>query len=180
MQAPMTIDDCIETVNSILAILRQNAERQPLSASGHWVPKIEAVVQFLSEQKRLAAPIPRALGDLSDIPDELLRELSIPKTDELDDQILTVMRACGGETGLDQVLVGLYRKYKVVQTRRFIQNKMYRMSKKELIYQVPGHRAAYSLEPQPATTGQPNGYDDSHNERSGSFRRDELDDEIPF
>jgi len=174
----MTLDDCIETVKDIANLLESSKSQSALALST--AERLRNVAGFLTEQKRITAPIPKALGDLSDLPGELLRELSIPKTDELDDQILTVMRACGGEAGLDQVLVGLYRKYKVVQTRRFIQNKMYRMSKKELIHQVPGQRAAYSLEPQPATSIQPNGYDDSYDQRPGSSHRDELDDEIPF
>jgi hypothetical protein len=142
----MTLDDHMATVNGLVRTYERATETNPNHAP--MIPKLRELAEYLAEQKRLAAPIPRALGDISDLPEELIRELSIQKTDELDDQILTVMRACDGEAGLDQVLVGLYRKFKVVQTRRFLQNKLYRMAKKELIYQIPGQRAAYSLDPQ--------------------------------
>lgn len=179
------IDDHIEAVNSLLSIFRRNTEKDASGPSGPWVPKLDAVVTFLSEQKRIMAPIPRALGDVSDLPDELLRELSVTKTDELEDQIMTVMRACQGEANLDQVLVGLYRKFKVVQTRRFIQNKLYRMSKKELVYQVPGQRASYSLDPQSGSGDPPNaggGYDINTISRVApkAPQQSDLDDEIPF
>jgi hypothetical protein len=108
----------------------------------------------------------------------LLRELSVKKNDELEDQILTVIRACDdGEAGLDQVLVGLYRKFKVVQTRRYIQNKLYRMSKKELVFTMPGHRAAYSLHPTPSPADEYDGYMGQPNEHSAP---NDLDAEIPF
>lgn len=126
------------------------------------------MLAYFKEQERLAAPIPKSLGDLSDLPDELVKELSAKRVDDLEEQILVVIRACGGEANLDQVLVGLYRKYKVVQTRRYTQNKLYRMSQKELIYPLPGQRAAYSLEPQAEEKKPPSTFDQ------------DLDDEIPF
>lgn len=91
----------------------------------------------------------KSLGDLSDIPAALLHELSVwKKTDELEEQILTVIRACdGGAANLDQVLVGLYRKFKTIHLRRFMQNKLYRMSKNNLISPVPGQRATYKIGP---------------------------------
>ena len=138
------------------------------------------MLAFLNEQKRLVAPIPKSLGDLSDLPDELLRELSVTKTDELEDQILIVMRACGGAANLDQVLVGLYRKFKVVQTRRYLQNKLYRMWKKELVHSVPGQRASYSLEPQAAPEERPEGNSRHNDSPPSRTPRDELDDDIPF
>lgn len=135
--------------------------------------KSRSLLSYLLEQKRLSQPIPKALGDISDLPEELLKELAVTQTDELEDQILTVVRACNGEANLDQVLVGLFRKFKVVQTRRYLQNKMYRMGKKELLHAIEGQRASYTLHPQPpkqntvqtATSRAPAG---------------DLDEDIPF
>jgi hypothetical protein len=163
----MSIDDHIELVNVLIA------RSGPNTAAAAWQPKLQALAHFLAEQKRLATPIPRDLGDLSDLPDELLKELSVKKTDELDDQILTVMRACdaGLEVNLDQILVGLYRKFHVVQTRRFLQNKLYRMYKKDLVFPVRGRRA-YSLERQPE--------DERVSATDRAVTIADLDDEIPF
>lgn len=178
----MSIDDHIATVNHLIKRYDRVADTNP--AVPGLISKLKTLSDFLAEQKRLATPIPRTLGDVSDLPPELIRELSLPKTDELEDQILVVMRACEGDAGLDQVLVGLYRKFGVAQTRRFIQNKLYRMSKKELVYQVAGERAVYSLEPQfgsGAPTSPNGGYDivasKPPHQRSS---RDDLDDDIPF
>lgn len=164
----MSIDEHIGTVNSVIRSYARAAENNP--AVSQMLGKLRGLSDFLAEQKRLATPIPKSLGDISDLPEELLRELSVTKTDELEDQILTVMRACDGSVNLDQVLVGLYRKFKVTQTRRYLQNKLYRMWKKELVYQVPGQRASYSLEPQPSISP-PDKMKPKPND---------LDEEIPF
>jgi hypothetical protein len=182
----MTLNECIAAVNElVLALQRQTNQTQFVVSTAD---KMRGVRSFLKEQKRLMAPIPKSLGDVSDLPAELLQELSVTKTDELEDQIFTVIRACNGEANLDQVLVGLYRKFKTVQTRRFIQNKLYRMSKKDLVYPIPGERAAYSLEPQ-SGSGEPppmvqrtKVYDEEMSRAAsrGQPATNDLDDEIPF
>src|ERR1700744_465922 len=52
--------------------------------------------------------------DTSDLPPELLKELSAGHADKLEEQIVEVMRALGGNADLDQLLIGLYRKSKTV------------------------------------------------------------------
>lgn len=179
----MSIDDHLSTVNTLLSSYRRQAEAKP--GLSEWVGKLQSIADFLMEQKRLTAPIPKELGDISDLPEELIRELSVKRTDELEDQILTVMRACDGgrDVNLDQILVGLFRKYRVVQTRKFLQNKLYRMYKKGLAYPIAGKRA-YSLDPQPEPESQAS-YDDAPRyggSPTGSARprNADLDDEIPF
>ncbi|MEI9931767.1 MAG: hypothetical protein WDM89_14825 [Rhizomicrobium sp.] len=68
--------------------------------------------------------------DLAGLPEELLRELSSANADVLERQILSVLRALDGGGDLDQILIGLYRKYHVIQKRRFLQNKLWRMVRK--------------------------------------------------
>jgi|KBSMisStaDraftv2_1062788.scaffolds.fasta_scaffold03115_12 hypothetical protein len=84
------------------------------------------------------------LGDLSDLPEEVLQQLSGVRADDLETQILEVMRSCYGAFTLDQILIDLYRKYGTVQKRRFLQNKIYRMCKKGLVCPVPG-KFAYRI-----------------------------------
>ncbi|HXQ50664.1 MAG TPA: hypothetical protein VN802_06185 [Stellaceae bacterium] len=136
-------------------------------AAYSWVQAMRELAEFLQKQTDLATPIPKELGDISDLPDALVKELSVKSVDELERQLQTVMRACGGKANLDQLLVGLFRKYKVVQTRRFLQNKLYRMLRKNLAFQVPGERATYCLT-RPVT------------ETRTAGQGKELDDEIPF
>ena len=71
--------------------------------------------------------------DLSGLPAELIAELSVGRTDELEQQILAVLRERGEGVALDDILVGLYRRFGVIQTRRRIQSRLYRMRDKELV-----------------------------------------------
>ena len=61
----------------------------------------------------------------------------------------------GGTATLDQILVGLNRKFKVAQKRRFLQNKLYRMP---MVWSVPGRKGVYTTEPpEEQTHADPNG-----------------------
>lgn len=85
-------------------------------------------------------------NDLSGLPDELLHELSVSQADTLELQILDVMQALGGSADLDQVLIGLYRKFQVIQKRRFLQNKLWRMVRKGQMEKPKGERGQFHLE----------------------------------
>lgn len=84
--------------------------------------------------------------DLSGLPDELLKELSVSQADLLERQIVDVLQALGGSADLDQVLIGLYRKFQVVQKRRFLQNKLWRMVRKGQMHKPQGARGQFRLE----------------------------------
>jgi hypothetical protein len=93
-------------------------------------------------------PAPRALADdndLSDLPPELLAELSTTQVDVLERQVLTVIEACGGSADLDQILIGLYRRFQVVQKRRFLQNKLWRMVRKGQVQKTKSARGVFKL-----------------------------------
>jgi hypothetical protein len=89
--------------------------------------------------------IGRRIGDISDIPEELRNELQIIKKDELANQIIEVLKIYNNVANLDEILIGLYRKYNVIQKRLFISNKLYRMSKDDLIMPVSGKKGVYSI-----------------------------------
>lgn len=86
------------------------------------------------------------LTDLSGLPEELLKELSISNADVLERQIFAVLEALGGSGDLDQILVGLYRKFQVVQKRRFLQNKLWRMVRKNQIQKPSGARGIFRVD----------------------------------
>ena len=86
------------------------------------------------------------VNDLSGLPDELLSQLSVSQVDILERQILAVFETLGGSADLDQVLIGLYRKFQVVQKRRFLQNKLWRMVRKGQIQKSKGARGQFRLE----------------------------------
>src|ERR1700742_2218625 len=83
---------------------------------------------------------PGDVSDLTDLPPELLAELSIAQVDTLEGQILTVMRELGGAADLDRILIALYRRFQVVQKRRFLQNKLWRMVRKGEVLKPEGAR----------------------------------------
>ncbi|HWA91405.1 MAG TPA: hypothetical protein VG889_15320 [Rhizomicrobium sp.] len=84
-------------------------------------------------------------GNLSDLPDELLKELRLGPRTSLDAQILDVFRALGGTATLDDVLIGLYRMFAVVQKRRFVQNAIWRMIRKGHLTAQKGKRGSFAL-----------------------------------
>lgn len=163
------IDHYLDLVDQIRDRYQRLADREDISEAK--VEKYREIrdglndlAHFLEQEKAENSPIQQEIGDISDLPQELLDQLSLPRRDKLEDQILNVMRDLGGEANLDQILVGLYRKYKNIQTRRFVQNKLYRMGKKDMAYSVPGKRGVYTLEAP---------------KNNGNEAQD-LDDEIPF
>jgi hypothetical protein len=79
------------------------------------------------------------------LPPALITQLSGPKTDAFEEQILAIVRAAGGPVELNRLLVELYRRHGQVHARKALNNKTYRMAQKGLIHQIPGQRGVYTL-----------------------------------
>lgn len=109
---------------------------------------LKAAIDELEMRRAWARPIPARYGDLSDLPSELLAQLSGVKTDELEDQIYAVVKAAGESIELDNLLITLYRRHGDIHERRFLNNKCYRMVQKGLIFQIPGRKGVYSVHAQ--------------------------------
>lgn len=154
---------------------RNYKDDDPDRAEGfiHTAKQLMAAAEEIDRLINLTTAIPKNLGDLSDLPAELVDELSLTKVDELEHQIVTVINACDGVANIDQILVGLYRKFKVTQKRRFLQNKLYRMMKSDVIFSVPGKKGLYSTEEQELEDDQPS-------TSLGTDFSQDFDDEIPF
>lgn len=168
----------VESVNRIAAFFREQSK----DANPAWKERFEryAVITEAAKDELvrlygLTSALPPDLGNVHDLPPELLEELSISKGDELEDQLVTVINAYGGEATLDQILVGLYRKFKVTQKRRFLQNKLYRMT---MVWSVDGKKGVYTTtepEEHPLATG--TAHDTAFNIDTGPY---DDGDEIPF
>ena len=134
----------IESVNRIARLYRNSAEKLE-GDRRKWniqvAERLEAASAELARLYELTSALPPDLGNIYDLPPELQQELSITKTDELDDQLITVINAYGGTATLDQILVGLYRKFGISQKRRFLQNKLYRMT---MVWSLPGKKGVYT------------------------------------
>ena len=177
------MSESVENVKQVIADLRawsagsrENGRTSVADKFDALIPPLESAVTDLVRLYGLTTALPADLGNIHDLPPELLEELSVAKTDELEDQLVTVIKAYGDEASLDQILVGLYRKFKVSQKRRFIQNKLYRM---DTVWSIGGKKGVYTtikpLEPERPRYADPEsgGYE-------GTATDDDIDSQIPF
>ena len=113
-----------------------------------WTRRMRALQEAaaeLSHLRGLHQPVSREVGDLADLPPALLAELSGPRTDVLEDQILAVVGMAEGGIELNRLLVELYRRHGDVHARKMLNNKAYRMVQKGLLRQLDGRRGVYAL-----------------------------------
>lgn len=85
--------------------------------------------------------------DLEGLPPDLLAQISISKSDKLEHSILQCVEESGGIISIEVLLVKLYRSTGEVYDRNKLSTKLFRMSKKQLIFSVPKKKAVYSLNP---------------------------------
>lgn len=104
-------------------------------------------LEHLRQHKADALSISRTdwIGDRSDLPPELLEQLNLPEPDDIEKNVLEIIKEFGGKATLDQLLVFLFRKSGVVHNRNQLAGKLYRMTKKEMIFNVPKKKGVYVL-----------------------------------
>lgn len=182
--------DPVESVNEIARLFtkwaadrRANGDVSVAIKHEQRADTLQTLLDEVRELRRWKMPVPASYGDISDLPDELLAQLSGTKTDELEDQIYAVVKAAGAEIELDRLLIELFRRGGNVYERRFINNKCYRMAQKGLIFQVPGRKGVYTVQkpdaPERPLTAEEMLADDIPSSPKEEFVAD-LDDEIPF
>lgn len=150
------MSDFIDSVNAILVLLKEgkaiHEQRNNRERAIEFAKHAQNLKAFIADYESLQAktrPIPVVNGDdLSDLPPELLKELSATRTDELETQIVTILNASNCVADIDTILINLFRRFEVVQTRRFLQNKLWRMTQKEIIWSVDGKKGSYTTIPQ--------------------------------
>lgn len=105
----------------------------------------QAIIDSTDSLSQLPLPITSdSLGDISDLPEEVLKELSAFQGDGKEFEIIEIIRDRGGTATLDQIIVDSYRKSQTAYKRRILGNKIYRMVKKGLL-KPAGKKAVYSL-----------------------------------
>lgn len=94
----------------------------------------------------------RRLGDLSDLPEALRKQIASVRLDDLEEKIIkTIRERFDGIANVDEIIVGLYRDHQyVTEDRRQLANKLYRMQKAGLVESVPKRKGIYKT-PQEAT-----------------------------
>lgn len=164
--------DALDSVKAQAAELRRAAQALELEdpkrskRQQERAEALEAVAHELEAARKRLRPASNDFGDLSDLPQEVIDQLNLSKVDELEQQMRDIVAAADGEQiGIDPIIIELYRRHKVVQDRRFIMNKLYRMGQKGLIHSVEGKKGVYYI-PKPWGSG------------TGNY--DDLDDDIPF
>ena len=135
--------DVTDKLSVLISEIRAHAAKPNISngdreRSLRWLALVESL--------HAATSLPASIGDIADLPPELLKELNIP-SDKLETQIIAVLGLCRAPADLDQILIGLYRRFGVIQKRRFLQNKLWRMVNKQQIYKMKDRKGLYALEP---------------------------------
>lgn len=93
-------------------------------------------------------PIGGRLGNVEDLPEEIRNQLVSVQYDELESQILAVIKdRYSGIATIDEILVGLWRTHEDVHQRDILANKIYRMTRKEFLHSVAGKKGVYSTSP---------------------------------
>ena len=87
-------------------------------------------------------------GNLSDLPEELLKQIPAVRVDDLEREVIDLLRdKLEGVGSVDEILVGLYRKSGIIHERRRIAGKLYRMvnSSPQLLLTDEKRRGVYQL-----------------------------------
>ena len=181
-ESEICMAESVESVKDVAAFLRaaveKNSNPDTQARLAAYADVIDSIAEEIVTLRGLTSALPPELGNIHDLPPELLEELSIAKGDDLDDQLVTVINAYGGMASLDQILVGLYRKFKVKKKRRFIQNKLYRM---EMIWGVTGRKGVYATSEEMARNeGDVSKHEEEMVDYLGPDGADDLDSDIPF
>jgi len=103
---------------------------------------LDSLIQGRAGRQRLSL----SWDELTDLPQELISELSISEADKTEFNVLAVLEKEGGVASLDRILVGYYRLTGEVMKRSQMTNRIYRMTQKGMMYSVPGRKGVYSLE----------------------------------
>lgn len=90
------------------------------------------------------------MNDRKDLPPELIAQLSAEsRKRERYNLILEIMTASGGTADLNTILIGIYRKTGVIETRGYMVGQMYRMAKASLVRSVKKEKGVYTVIDQP-------------------------------
>lgn len=96
-------------------------------------------------------------GEVQNLPPELMEELSITDSDLLDFKIVSAIDRAGGVASLDRILVSLFEQTGEVHKRIGINNRIYRIIQKGLVFGVEGRKGVY-------TTSKPKNDDNTSDE----------------
>jgi hypothetical protein len=88
-------------------------------------------------------PLALTQSDLGGLPEDLVEQLS--DLDELEGEILKLMDLAGGTLILDKIIAGLFHMTGKSHQRNQLTAKLYRMTKKGLVWSVPKKKGVYTI-----------------------------------
>ncbi|MEP3439666.1 MAG: hypothetical protein ABJN75_23190 [Hoeflea sp.] len=120
--------------------------------------RFKALIEKVSKANALVETMPSPLpstvssevgsrfGDLDELPDELRTQLVSAQFDALEQLIRGILQEdLNGVGTIDEILVAVYRRTSKIENRDQLANKMYRMTKKNLVVSVPRRKGIYAL-----------------------------------
>lgn len=82
--------------------------------------------------------------NLQGLPKDILDQLKANKLDDMEEKIIDVLtNFYSGLANIDEIIVGMYRKYNVIKTRDYYVGKLYKMAKDSLIVSVENKKGVY-------------------------------------
>lgn len=91
-----------------------------------------------------------ATDTLADLPPEVLVQLSSKwRPVSLETKIVGIVAEIGGDVGLDTIIIELWRRHEIIETRQFLMGKLYRMALAGLVSRKPRAKGVYSVEVAP-------------------------------
>jgi hypothetical protein len=85
------------------------------------------------------------IGNIDDLPQELKEQLMICNQKDIEKKIIEVIKSYDNYANIDEVMVGLYRRFKIITKRTDIVSRLYRMAKKGLLLPIKNKKGAYKL-----------------------------------
>ena len=107
--------------------------------------KANAAAQELEKRKSALDNLEISPKDLDGLPAELVAQLSISESDREEFQILNLLQEHGGTMSLDLLLITLYRTTGEILERTKLNQRLYRMASKDMLFSVPGRKGVYSI-----------------------------------
>lgn len=99
------------------------------------------------ERGKEVKKIGERLGDLSDLPEALRKQLKVGKMYDLEEKIIkTMSQRYDGMATIDEIIVGLFRDFEyLTEDRKSLANKLYRMARAGHVESVPNSKGAWKV-----------------------------------
>lgn len=93
----------------------------------------------------LSNPMSITPEHLKGLPQELIDQISISETDRFEANVVHLVGSAAGSTMLlDNIMIGMYLMTNEMHQRQPLANKLYRMTRKGLLYSVTGRKGYYT------------------------------------